>query len=241
MAYSKKNIIFFAYIFTLHLLILFLISKTYTFKVFLEEIGFDKKEHNESQFYLSTLAHQLRIDGTSNEQSFVFFGDSLTQGLNTSAIINRSENYGIGFDTSAGLLERFSHYRSGRHSRNIFICIGTNDIGKIPPEEIINNIIKIINLIPKQNSVFVSGLLPISEKRDQKFKHLQLINRTNLLLENILNNHSNVQYIPPPNKLKDTNGFLINYLHEGDGLHLNSKGYSVWINYLRKELLHNER
>ena len=52
------------------------------------------------------------MDGLIPEGATIFIGDSITQGLATSAVSNQSVNYGIGSDTTLGVLKRLPYYNS---------------------------------------------------------------------------------------------------------------------------------
>ena len=47
----------------------------------------------------------------------------------------------------------------------------------------------------------------------------------------------NCQFIDLTEKLKDTEGNLSPQYHEGDGIHLNSKGYSIYNETLKASLM----
>ncbi|KZY80205.1 hypothetical protein A3741_19220, partial [Oleiphilus sp. HI0069] len=224
------------YLLALHVFAAFLFNKTYTFQKVLIDLGLEQRPYVNSPTYKATLAHQLRRDGNTSPESIAFFGDSMIQGLNTSAIIDRSENYGIGFDTTEGLLNRLSQYRSSQIANTIIICIGTNDLSILTPEQIVSNILKIIDITPETQNIYISGILPISLERNQKLQHQAPIKQTNQLLNKALRHSLNTTFIPPPNELLDKSGHLSSKHHIGDGLHLSSSGYDIWINHLKDYL-----
>ena len=94
------------------------------------------------------VVHQ-RMDGNIREDS-IFFGDSITQSLNVNSVTDRGVNYGIGGDTSLGLLNRLEYYNSLKKADKILVAIGINDfIFNRTSKEIIGNYAKIFELLPK--------------------------------------------------------------------------------------------
>ena len=63
-----------------------------------------------TEYYHRMVTSHLRMDPCVPEGSVVFIGDSLTQGLCTAAVVDRSVNFGIGSDTTQGVLERIPRY-----------------------------------------------------------------------------------------------------------------------------------
>lgn len=64
----------------------------------------------------------------------LFFGDSITQGLATSAVSERAVNFGIGRQTSAQLLAALPGYRSIERAGAVYLQIGANDFLNRTPE-----------------------------------------------------------------------------------------------------------
>ena len=63
---------------------------------------------------------------------------------------DRGVNYGIGGDTSLGLLNRLEYYNSLKKADKILVAIGINDfIFNRTSKEIIGNYAKIFELLPK--------------------------------------------------------------------------------------------
>jgi len=229
------------YIFSIHILILILIFKTDTYLIIANQFDFLKTAPQENIVYRTTLTHQLRIDKTSNENNYVFFGDSLIQGLNVIAIKEKSINFGIGTDTTSALLLRLPKYKASQTAKHIILAIGINDISHIPTLDIANSIEKISNKIPSSTTIFLLGVLPIAQKFESELQKKQSdIANLNHTLQQQVSSTPNITYIPPPASLFDTDGYLKPNAHIGDGLHLNTLGYLLWINHLEKELSNNE-
>jgi lysophospholipase L1-like esterase len=226
----------------LHILIALLILKTDSYERARLYFGFAPNSNTATHFYRATLSHQLKIDGNINSESFIFFGDSMIQGLNTSAIVDNSVNFGIGHDTSEALLQRLPQYQATTKAKHIFIAIGVNDVNLYPEKQSIRNILKLFEAIPNNTQVYVSGVLPVSQNHSpHKNEHQSKVNKINTSLQNILSNFDKITYIPPPLALFDKKGYLKAKLHSGDGLHLNALGYEIWIEHLKRKLARNEK
>ena len=121
------------------------------------------------QYYHEMLAYHKRMDGNIPENAVIFIGDSLTQSLAVAAISPLSVNYGIGNDTSIGVLRRIDEYRSIKRSRIIVVAIGINDlkIGRTN-EEILCDFEKIIKKINYKKMVIFNSIHPVDEKLQNK-------------------------------------------------------------------------
>ena len=71
---------------------------------------------------------QRMADASQPDGAVIFLGDSLTQGLATAAVTPLAVNYGIGGQTSAGLLAALPDYGAIPRARLVVLTIGTNDI-----------------------------------------------------------------------------------------------------------------
>lgn len=63
-------------------------------------------------FYRQMTSFQSRIDQNSPPRAIYFIGDSQIQGLAVSAVTPLAINYGIGNDTTAGVIKRIPLYNS---------------------------------------------------------------------------------------------------------------------------------
>lgn len=170
----------------------------------------------------------------------IFLGNSITEmgqwGKLTgdTTVINR----GIGGDISFGVLKRLDDVIA-REPSKVFLLIGINDIGKdIPDTVIADNIRKIVSAInagSPNTKVYVQSILPVNhnfKNFPQHYDKLEHVLHTNAIL---------------PGMLKTVNCTFVNIFplfldaqHQLDaalsldGLHLNIKGYGIWIDYLKK-------
>ncbi len=85
---------------------------------------------NQRWFYEQTVAFHRRMDDCVPDQAVLFIGDSFIQGLCVTEVAAKSINYGIGGDTTEGLLARLPHYPSLNRARAVVVSVGENDLRK---------------------------------------------------------------------------------------------------------------
>jgi lysophospholipase L1-like esterase len=166
----------------------------------------------------------------------IFIGDSITQGLCVSAVFNPSANYGIGNDTTLGVLKRLTKYESLKRASIAILEVGVNDLRFRKDEEILSNYSSILQLLPAHLTVVVSAILPVNEGIDHKLRGYNArIGELNSTLKVLCESQkSRCTYVDPGQALIDSSGSLSTNYQEGDGLHLNGEGYGVWIQELKK-------
>jgi lysophospholipase L1-like esterase len=91
----------------------------------------------------------------------------------------------------------------------------------------------LIGKLPETSSVIISSILPVDE--DLYFDHWKKkvlnadISKLNDSLRQLATERPNVSFYDTGKYLKDPSGGLMSSLHLGDGLHLNSNGYRLWV------------
>lgn len=189
-----------------------------------------------SEHYYRMRAYHQRIDPLVPEGATLFIGDSLTQGLATSAVSASSVNYGIGADTTFGVLQRLPKYTSILSAKAIVMAIGVNDLVWRPLPEIVENYRQILLLLPKTAHIVVSAVLPVDENRPFVAYSNQKIFELNAHLKVLSAYHANAIYIDAGQSLMDELGNLKDEYHRGDGVHLSEAGYRIWIARLKQGL-----
>lgn len=163
----------------------------------------------------------------------VFVGNSITskgrnwgERLNNKAIKNR----GIAGDVTDGVIARLGEINYVKPTA-VFIEIGINDLlnDTLSPQRTANNIIEITKIIHQHNpktKIFVETIFP-TNKVNQVFR----IQQTN----DIIKKHKNKDFTVIDTHLlfADKDDFMQKELTV-DGIHLNEKGYQVWVDYLKK-------
>lgn len=181
--------------------------------------------------------YHARMDGNVPFGSVVFIGDSITQGLCVSAVAPTAVNYGIGYDTTVGVLQRLPLYNSIKRAGAVVIAIGINDFKLRTNEDILQNYSTIAERIPENIPVIFSAVLPLDEKLFPDCRGWnQRIQALNTDLKAFCDRSRSHFFVDAGPLLLNGQGNLATEFHDGDGIHLNSKGNSIWIGELRRTL-----
>lgn len=186
-------------------------------------------------FYENMLGSHLQMDGSVAAGSVIFLGDSITQGLNVTAVTHPAINYGIGMDTTEGLLKRIPLYQSLFRASKIVLNIGINDLIRtnLSNSQILENYKLILEALPKGVPVLVHGIFPVDERLGFEGFN-ERIQALNTVIKSLADN-SDYQYLATGKQLSDHGGNLQSSLHNGDGLHLSTEGYQRWIKALSSD------
>lgn len=224
------------YIICIHfILALVLIKSDFIYKVKLK-LGAQPEES--THYYDDMVAYHSRIDNNTPHNSVVFIGDSHIQGLAVSAVTNNAVNYGIGGDTTIGVLKRLPYYKSLISSKAVVIEIGFNDLRHRNSIEITENIVKILEYIPDQTKVILCAVHPVGKELHKIYN--QRIRGLNSSLEKISNDHINVIFLNTFNKILSTEGYMPSEYLLSDGVHLSTQGYELWITMISEALKKGE-
>lgn len=188
-----------------------------------------------SAYFWNVMVHiHSKMDGNVPTNSTIFIGDSITQALCTDSVITPSVNFGIAGDLSPLVLQRIEKYKSLARAKTVVLAIGTNDLNLRLDNQIATIIKKIVKNIPTADIV-LSAVLPYDEKRNAYWrvnKRNKRIQKLNLLLKAI----PGIRFFDCGDDLVDSKGNLDVRYHIGDGLHLNTAGYNVYIAKLKEFL-----
>lgn len=185
--------------------------------------------------YDHMVAFHLRVDQNVPPGAVLFFGDSHIQGLAVSAVSELGVNFGIGGDTTAGLLDRLRKHQSLEQAKAVVVAVGLNDFKFGTIAETYENIIEIIESIPSTTRVILCAVLPVDENIARKEYQNKLISELNSKVRNLAHNYANVDFLDVGTEMsKDGNLLFSN--HVGDGVHLNPQGYSIWIAAIKNKL-----
>jgi lysophospholipase L1-like esterase len=201
--------------------------------------GMNLVPHNEAfMHYQHMIGTHARMDANVPKGAVVFIGDSITQGLCLSAIVPTSVNYGIGGDTTVGVLQRLQIYGSLQKAGAVVVAIGVNDLKyNSTNEEILRNYANIIEQMPEDIPIILSAIFPIDEEIRTLWPGWnQRILALNTDLKALALKSKNHFFTDTGRLLVDTKGNLADTYHDGDGIHLNAKGNAVWIIELQKTL-----
>jgi lysophospholipase L1-like esterase len=168
----------------------------------------------------------------------MFIGDSNTDGWNGTDYLKNAGivNYGIGGDTTRGVLYRFDTIVCKQPSK-IFLMIGTNDIQGNDTKELMERYNLIITLLLQQIpnvKIFIQSILPVNQIDFMPTSHFinnDIVNSFNIQVKTLANAY-NLQYFDINSLVKDSSG-KTDKNNTVDGIHLNSNGYAIWWNVVK--------
>ena len=239
---SKKAKIFIGYLIIIHILLIIILFKPNLVPKAQSKLSGIMKNETEiipryydiKHYNMMLMVHKW-MDNSVPDDAVIFIGDSITQGLVVSNVSPKSVNFGIASDTTFGLLERLPDYNSFSRAKAIVLAIGVNDLRARDNNSIVENYKIILNGLPSNVPIIASAVLPIDETIRINTSNNR-ISRLNVALSSLSENYKNVRFINPSKQLMDLENNLSDSYHTGDGLHLNAKGYKIWVNELIKAL-----
>jgi lysophospholipase L1-like esterase len=170
----------------------------------------------------------------------IFLGNSITQGGDWPALTGDSAalNRGIGGDITYGVLRRLDEVIRRKPSK-LFILIGINDIGKDIPDAVIadnyREIIQRVQAGSPATRIFVQSVLPVNPEYPRfpqhydKQDHVRNLNR----LLRVVAASTHTRFVDLYPLFLDAHGRM-DARDTVDGLHLNERGYHIWVDYLKK-------
>ena len=233
----KKQIIL-AYVIAIHIILGVVLLKSDFIQRVEHKLGITTSKTEITEHFHRMLRYHSRMDGNVPNQSVIFIGDSITQGLAVTAVVNPSVNYGIGSDTTVGVMQRLPVYRSIEKATAVVIAIGINDMKYRSNEEILYNFKAIADQIPKNVSIIFSAVLPLDEdvRGEWQGRNQNRIRELNAKLKGWSETSDNLFFVNAGPQLIDEKGNLADEFHDGDGVHLNSRGNAIWIQQLREAI-----
>jgi lysophospholipase L1-like esterase len=170
----------------------------------------------------------------------IFLGNSITEIGNWKLLTGDTTvvNRGIAGDITFGVLKRLDDIIARQPSK-VFLLIGINDIGKdIPDTVIADNIRKIVTIINQgspSTKVYVQSVLPVNpdfKNFPQHYDKQEHVLHLNAILPKVIAS-TNCNFVNIFPLFLDSRQRLDATLSV-DGLHLNTKGYGIWVDYLKK-------
>jgi lysophospholipase L1-like esterase len=231
----KKLLI--GYVVLMHLFLLLVLVKSDFVDRIEYRLGFVDQVNPEITLHFQRMVrYHERMDANVPDGAVIFIGDSITQGLCVAAVATPSVNYGIGNDTTVGVLRRLPKYRSLERASACVMAIGVNDLQRRGNEEILRNYSAILQTVPQHLPLILSAVLPIDERIHSDLAGIntrikELNGGLRVLCET---QRPNCTLVDPGGKLIDSSGNLRKEYADGDGLHLNGTGNSVWIQELKE-------
>lgn len=171
------------------------------------------------------------------ETAIPFYGDSLVHGLAVRRASSLLENFGIGHDHSANLLNRVREDLQYRKFSGYAIAIGINDLGRrVEIGGLYNNIVAAVDALTFADTVYVHTVLPLAASRAGAQNINRKVRQINELLSELPASHENVVIVDTYGALT-AHGSLPESFHIGDGLHLNSAANRKWAELLSTEMM----
>ena len=218
-----------SYLVVVHLLLAYAVTGTDFVTRLSERFGVLPPEIH--RFHQGMVAFHRRIDENLESGHTLFIGDSHIQGLAVNLVVDNAVNYGIGADTTVGVLDRIGAYRSLAGAKHLVLAIGYNDLKRRDPVQILANLRLILERVPGNVNTLLCGLIPVDEVISGKPGVNARIERVNAGYRTLAGEYANVSYLPPPVAAEGGAG-----IHEDDGVHLNRAGKALWIESLRRRL-----
>jgi lysophospholipase L1-like esterase len=218
--------IFSIYVFMIHCFLIFILTKSDFLNKVYKKI--DSTPDEVTPYYRELVSFHSRIDKNLPLGSVLIIGDSHIQGLAVSAISPLAVNYGIGNDTTVGVIQRLPLYKSIENSRAVVLSIGFNDLRRRDNAQIYKNIDKILEYFPPNKKVILCSINPVAESNKSYSKYKQRIIDLNLSFSSLSDKYMNTTFL---NSFYDLSydGYLRKDYQLADGVHLNKEGYEVLI------------
>lgn len=179
------------------------------------------------EHWAKMVRYHTRMDANIPHGSVLFIGDSTIQGLVVAAVACPSVNYGIGGDTTRGVLARVKHYDSISRASCVVLSVGLNDLKVMDTPEIVSSMREILSEmcgVP----VVLCAIQPVGRGAQQDNETISCVNRE---LSGLVS--GNVFFLDATSALADRDGYLRDEYSDADNVHLNEIGYAMWIAILR--------
>lgn len=188
-------------------------------------------------YYASREKLYTALENTSYD--VVFFGNSITEGGPWQELIGRKYkvgNRGIGGDNTFGMKARILGVARLK-PKKIFLMMGINDVGRgLPLAWSLANyetIIQTIQRVSPKTKIYVQSTLPLNEdllKYDYLKGKADAVRSLNQGIEELAKQYK-LTYVDVKEVLAV--GDLLKPALTGDGIHLNTEGYLLWVKYLK--------
>jgi len=231
---QKQTFLLAIYLVWLHLALAVVLVKSDFIQRVAMKLGWSESKWR-VEHYKQMLSYHHLVDTCVPDDAVLFIGDSFIQGMYVSGIVDRAVNFGIGGDTTDGVLRRLPMYASFQRARAIVVAVGYNDLRERDNSQIVNNYREILSNVPENIAVLCCSILPTDE-RCRRQRYNGRIIELNRSVAEICSLTGNCHFIDLAEKLRDTEGNLSDNYHVGDGIHLNSRGYRICNEILQTRL-----
>ena len=183
-------------------------------------------------YYRQMAAFHQRVDEMLPKDVVLFVGDSSIQGLDVNAVTEKGVNFGIGGDTTTGVLARIRTYRSLHAARALVLAVGYNDLKGREDHEIVSDVGRILATLPPGLKLVCCGIYPTDERiRPERWnRRIVTLNRA---FEKLCSSRAGAVFVDFRPSLSDETGNLRSGYALDDGLHLSLAGRKVVVRELR--------
>ncbi len=187
-----------------------------------------------SKYYLAQEAWLNSLQSLNIKPEIVFIGDSISCNGSWHNYFpqNKICNLGMRGDVSFNVSYRAKVIKNW-NPKKVFIIVGINDLSRKinPVSNFSRNYQEMLKNISENNptsQIYCVSILPIAEKG---FSKNRLILDANKEISKIVKNFSNVKFVNIHKDFCDSNGKM-SAEYSKDGVHPNTKGYSIFSNLL---------
>ena len=180
-------------------------------------------------------------DGSLNKENIILFTGSssvrMWKSLQTDFPKYNIVNRGFGGSQTSDLLYYFDKLILPYNAKKIFIYEGDNDlsVGK-SPEQILSTMDSVVTLIRQKVSptvpVYVISPKPSTSRWHLKDKYIEFNKR----MSKWASSKKEVYFVDVWTPALDAKGNVVKDIFLEDGLHMNRKGYEIWVDVIRKYL-----
>ena len=196
---------FLSYLICVHFVLLIVLVKSDFINKVLMKLDIQQSEISR-HYQIMTSFHQ-RIDKNTASESIIFIGDSHIQGLAVSAVAANAVNYGIGGDTSFGVMARLRVYKSLSSSKAVILAIGFNDFKYRSNAAIIDNVEQILTQLPNRTAVILCAISPVGKIKHAQYN--QRISELNNSFKSLSLGFSNVSFLDAFHDAREVEGYLL--------------------------------
>lgn len=181
--------------------------------------------------------------GLADTVTTTCIGDSLTVGLNSTMHLKGTVMAQTGMSLNALVNSNAGGYWSklgttGTIKGSVFICLGTNDLGNnMSQSSFTNNYKKLIERIHANNpesQIYISTIPPIDEDKwgrvSAGITEANVV-KLNAWIKSIANSYQYVELVNSYSEFIES-GNKMPSEYTTDGVHMTSKGYTKWYNYI---------
>lgn len=188
--------------------------------------------------YMANLrVFQQRVLTDLPDNAIPVYGDSHVQGLALQRADLRLVNFGIGHDRGEPLSARVREGAGQRRFSTYIVAVGINDLMHgASPANVAGTITGLAGDLPFAQRLIISSVLPVAHTRPGAADINERVRSVNASLAAFAAERARVTYLNTYDALADSEGYLPEKYHLGDGLHLTSEANRLWLSQLAQVL-----